>query len=334
VIIDLEKFVRTEEPYWRELEEQLERMEADPHTSLTLEEVRRFHYLFERAAGDLAKFSTYASEPELRAYLENLVARAYSEIHETRKVGRVHPWRWFTRTFPATFRAHVGAFWLSLLLTGLGVAFGAGLFAADPAVKASLLPPQFGHLQESPSERVAREEARDSENQMASYSTFSSMLIANNTRVSINALALGFTYGIGTLILLFYNGVILGVVSLDYLLDGQLIFLLGWLLPHGAVEIPCILIAGQAGLVLAGTLIGRGSGLPLRRRFRKVAPDLVTLIIGVAVLLVWAGIVEAFFSQFHAPRLPYSLKILFGSLELAGLIAFLSWSGRKSEAGT
>ena len=44
---------------------------------------------------------------------------------------------------------------------------------------------------------------------------------------------------------------ILGAVAVDYVADGQTRFLLGWLLPHGAIEIPAILIAGQAGLVLA-----------------------------------------------------------------------------------
>jgi uncharacterized membrane protein SpoIIM required for sporulation len=41
------------------------------------------------------------------------------------------------------------------------------------------------------------------------------------------------TYGVGTIISLFYNGIILGAVSWDYVTDGQTLFLLGWLLPHG-----------------------------------------------------------------------------------------------------
>jgi hypothetical protein len=48
-------------------------------------------------------------------------------------------------------------------------------------------------------------------------------------------------------------------------------------------------------------------------------------------MLVWAGIVEAFFSQYHAPVLPYGVKIAFGATELVLLILFLSRCGRKSE---
>ena len=51
--------------------------------------------------------------------------------------------------------------------------------------------------------------------------------------------------------MLFYNGVILGAVAVDYVRAGETKFLLGWLMPHGVIEIPAILIAGQAGFMLA-----------------------------------------------------------------------------------
>src|SRR5207302_4081927 len=114
------------------------------------------------------------------------------------------------------------------------------------------------------------------------------------------------------------------------MLSGQTIFLLGWLLPHGVVEIPAILIAGQGGLLLASALIGSGTRATLRERMKLISSDLFTLIGGVACLLVWAGIIEAFLSQYHAPVLPYSVKIAFGCVELILLSAFLSRSGRTS----
>ena len=116
---------------------------------------------------------------------------------------------------------------------------------------------------------------------------------------------------------------------LDYILAGQTQFMVGWLLPHGSIEIPAILVAGQAGLVLGSTLIGRGDRRPLKLRLRQAAPSLMTLILGVAVMLVWAGIVESFFSQYHEPVLPYWLKIAFGALQLALLAAYLGLAGRS-----
>jgi uncharacterized membrane protein SpoIIM required for sporulation len=140
------------------------------------------------------------------------------------------------------------------------------------------------------------------------------------------------TWGIGTIIMLFYNGVILGAVSLDYILDGQTKFLLGWLMPHGVIEIPAILIAGQAGLILARALIGWGNRVSLKSRLRQISGDLVTLIFGIALMLVWAGFVEAFLSQYHEPVIPYLLKIGFGLVELILLILFLTRSGKGSTA--
>ncbi|MCK5229712.1 MAG: stage II sporulation protein M, partial [Desulfobulbaceae bacterium] len=139
--------------------------------------------------------------------------------------------------------------------------------------------------------------------------------------------ALGMTWGVGTTILLFSNGVMLGAVALDYILAGQAGFLAGWLLPHGVVEIPAILLAGQAGMALAGALIGWGGSVPLKSRLREISGDLVTLISGVAIMLVWAGFIEAFFSQYHEPVIPYEVKIGLGIVELTLLILFLWKSG-------
>ena len=94
-----------------------------------------------------------------------------------------------------------------------------------------------------------------------------------------------------------------------------------------SIEIPAILIAGQAGLMLAMALIGRGQRMPLKARLRAVSRDLVTLIFGVGLLLVWAGFVEAFLSQYHEPVIPYSVKIAFGLVELILLLLFLAKSG-------
>jgi hypothetical protein len=57
---------------------------------------------------------------------------------------------------------------------------------------------------------------------------------------------------------------------------------------------------------------------------------LATLIFGVAILLVWAGFVESFLSQYHEPVIPYWVKISFGLVELMVLGLFLARSGAKA----
>lgn len=328
MIIDLPKFIVEEKPYWMELEKVLEKLAGDPGCRLGLKDIERFHYLYQRASADLSRMITFSAEPNMRTYLESLVGRAYGEIHETRdKAQKLNPLRWFFSTFPQTFRRRICSFWLCLTAMLVGALFGGFVVATNPDLKEVLLP--FSHLMGDPSDRVAWEESAEKDRIAGSKATFSSQLMTNNIRVAIRTLALGITWGIGTIIMLFYNGVILGAVALDYIWAGESKFLVGWLLPHGATEIPAILIAGQAGLVLGGALIGWGKPIALKSRLKEVANDLVTLILGVAILLIWAGIVEAFFSQYHEPVIPYELKTGFGLLELTLLIYFFAKAGQK-----
>lgn len=336
MIVDIEGFVAAQSATWSELEKRLERLEQDPAARLRLEQVRELHHLYQRTASDLARLGSLAADPELKAYLEGLVARAYGEIHGGRRQSfRFRPLHWFLHHFPRVFRRHSRAFLLAVTITLLGAVCGGVLTAYEPEAKEVILP--FAHLQGDPSERVAKEEqvATDQPGEgengkgQQQYVTFASYLMTHNTQVAIFSLALGITFGLGTLVLLFYNGAVLGAVVFDYLRAGEAVFVTGWLLPHGSLEIPAFVIAGQAGLVLAGALLGNSDGLPLGRRLRQSAADLTTLIGGVAVLLVWAGVIESFVSQHHQPVLPYSVKIGYGLIQLLLLVVLLTRGGRK-----
>ncbi len=329
MIIDLERFIEAERPHWLELEAALKRLESGPGKRPDLSDLLKVHALYQRTSADLARVATFSAEPEIRRYLESLVSRAYGEIHETRlRPHRFRPWRFLVITFPRAFRNHTRAFALAVLITCAGGVFGGAAVVLDAEAKGALMP--FSELHESPLERVQREERTLADRLRGSKTTFSAYLMTHNTQVAIFCLALGMTWGIGTVLLLFYNGVTLGAVVLDYVQAGQAKFLLGWLLPHGVVEIPSFLIAGQAGLILASALIGWGDRTPLKSRLRGILPDVGALVGGVAALLVWAGFVEAFLSQYHEPVLPYSLKIGFGAIEAALLWLFLSRSGSRT----
>ena len=326
MIIDLRRFVTAERAYWDELQAVLEKLESEPERHLPLPEVQRLHYLYERCSADLSRLDTFATEPSLRTLLESLVGRAYSEIHETRAPLRLR-WRSLVLAFPRAFRRHLGAFRLSLAVTLLGCAFGWFAIHMDPQSKAVLMP--FPGLTNSPAERVAKEESATRDRLRGKKTSFSAELMTHNIQVTIMTLAAGITWGAGTLILLFYNGVILGAVAADYIAAGQATFLAGWLLPHGSIEIPAILLGGQCGFILAGALIGFGDDTARADRLRTVAADLFTIVAGAAGLLVWAGMVEAFISQYHQPVIPYALKIAFGACELSALSIFLGWAGRE-----
>jgi uncharacterized membrane protein SpoIIM required for sporulation len=325
MILDLPRFFAAEREYWSELETVLCRVEAEPKWRMSVPEVQRLRYLYQRSAADLVRLDEF-SEPEVRAALQALVARAYSAIHETRSTRGSFRWKmWLTEPAHA-FRRHSVAFLLSLAVTLLGCAFGWTAIRADNHNKAVLMP--FPGLMEPPGERVAAEEHAKTDRLKGQKATFSATLMTHNIRVSIFTLGCGMSWGVGTVLLLFYNGVILGAVAADYIGAGQTTFLLGWLLPHGSFEIPAILIAGQSGFLLAGALIGWGRPVSLADRLRSVRHDVIALAAGLAVMLIWAGMVEAFISQSHQPVLAYSAKIAFGLVELSALAAYLLLAGR------
>jgi len=93
-------------------------------------------------------------------------------------------------------------------------------------------------------------------------------------------------------------------------------------------EIPSILIAGQAGFYLARLLLHRKEDRNVRQSMR----EWLVLVAGLAMMLVWAGIMEAFFSQHHAPVLPYEFKVAVAAAELVLLTIYLLLTGRR-EAG-
>lgn len=329
MILDLNQFVSKERPYWDELTAVLKKQEEQPDWKMSLPEARRFHYLYQRASSDLVKLKTFAGEVEVAQFLENLVARSYSRLHEKR--GSTIPFRpvhWFLRVFPSTFRRHWIAFMISLFSFLIGGLFGAGVMKFAPQHKTSFIG-SFSHLSGKPSDRVAKEEKKRFDG-FERRNTFSAQLMANNIRVTILAMVVGVFFGIFTVFLLFYNGIILGVVVFDYIADGQGVFLTGWLLPHGSVEIPAIILGGQAGLIIAHAMFGWGTNLRLAQRFRRIRSDLLTIVGGAALMLVWAGLVESFLSQYHGPTV-YPIKIAFGVLQLIALICFLLFAGRTRQ---
>jgi uncharacterized membrane protein SpoIIM required for sporulation len=119
--------------------------------------------------------------------------------------------------------------------------------------------------------------------------------------------------------------VLLGAVAVHYSQQGFGLFMSAWLLPHGVFEIPSILIAGQGGFYLARLLLRRSEDRDVRRQMR----EWLVLIAGLAMMLIWAGIMEAFFSQHHAPVLPYGFKVAVAMAELVLLTMYLLLIGRK-----
>jgi uncharacterized membrane protein SpoIIM required for sporulation len=328
VILDLDRFRMQAQPRWNRLESLLAALESRPDHRMSPTEAETLQELYAETAADLNRVTHGALAPELTQYLERLVARAYAELYyapPTRsEIWQPRRWLRIFTAFPEAFRRQSRYFALAVVATLLGCVLGGLAVRYDPAAVDVLLPADYLR---NPGQRVHQEEAGDNRSVVTpqTEAAFSAELIRHNIQVALLTAALGVTFGIGTTLLLFENGVLLGAVAVRYTQQGFGLFVTAWLLPHGAFEIPSILIAGQAGFYLARLLLRRRDDRDMRRSMN----EWLLLVAGLAMMLTWAGFMEAFFSQRHAPVLPYQFKIAVGAAELALLTTYLLVVGRR-----
>jgi uncharacterized membrane protein SpoIIM required for sporulation len=199
----------------------------------------------------------------------------------------------------------------------------------DPDAAPYLVPEQ--HLKLDPKERAADEADRKAS--VGQQAEFSSFLFTHNIQVAFLAFALGITAGIGTAIMLFGNGVLLGALAWVYASKGMAGWFWAWILPHAIPEVSAICIAGAAGFVIARGLVAP-KGLSRRQAVRKEAVTAVKLLLGTLALFVLAGFIEGTISQIHPPRLSVAFKITFALVVGAGVYAYLlsGFLRRRSEA--
>jgi uncharacterized membrane protein SpoIIM required for sporulation len=271
--------------------------------------------LYREATADLSRLQAFrdkGTDPdELELYLNELVGRAYGQIYRNPSPTWTSLWFFLRSTFPKTFRETSPWFVLSfgLFIFGFGYGFIGGLL--DETLIPLVAPP---HLIEKVEEGQVWFDSI-----LAVKPLASSMIMTNNITVSFTAFALGITFGVGTVCVLFLNGLLLG--SLAALCHSHDLGIPFWsfVLPHGVIELTAIFIAGAAGLLLATALLAPGD-LPRRQALVQRAGQSVRLVLGCVPLLIAAGVIEGFFSP--AP-LPPALKFFAAGCLLLLLLSYL-----------
>jgi hypothetical protein len=288
MIVDLDKFISRERPHWDRLESQLNRLEAGPEGRMPFEEVKRVSLSLPadglRPGPDRDLRHGHLSSESI---LENIVGRAYSEIYTIHSMeGSPFPslalgmWPHSRRPSAATWRRIPAQCGHSIGRRRLRRAGGSARQRGQAGANA-ILPPgrrSFG------TRRARRSKPMGTNAWTVTWPSSPRYLMTHNTKVAILAMALGMSWGIGTVLLVFYNGAISRGRGAGLCPGRRAVFVVGWLLPHGAFEIPAILIGSQAGLV-AGQRPGRPgtARYPCAPGFKTIRGDLVTLIGGVRV---------------------------------------------------
>ncbi len=326
-IVDFNQLIRDRQPRWERLGLLLDKIDRHGLSGLTPSQADELFSLYRLVSSDLNLVQTRTGNAALLESLEQLVARAYANLAVPRRARFFGSWWQMIRHyFPATIRTEKRLLgWAALAMCG-GFLFG-GLVVYIDRSYADILVGPFLHLLENPSQRVAELEAQQRmggsvAGEAGHHLAFSTALAHNNIRVSILAFALGLTFGILTIVMLFFNATILGCAAALYWEDGQIVFLTAWLGPHGVIELPCIAFAGTAGLMLARAQFRRDNGSTLSQ-IRAMRPQLVDIIVGTATLLLVAALIEGGFSQIHEPALPYPFKIAVAVALFTALVGYL-----------
>ncbi|NOX57532.1 MAG: stage II sporulation protein M [Planctomycetes bacterium] len=325
--MDFEDFVRSRRTRWDRIDTLLKKVEARSTSALSTAEAEELFSLYRFLSSDLNLVQTRSGNPAILEYLEQLVGRAYSVFAVSR---RTSIWRLWLRTmrhgFPAELRKQRSMLLVSALAMVAGVFLGYFGTKADRDVAELFV--QAEHLEESPAQRVLRleEEERDRSNllltQSGNYALFSTFLFTHNIRVSILCFVLGFTFGIATVGILFFNGAMLGCITALYQMEGVMVFFVAWVGPHGVIELPCVVFAGTAGLVIARAQWRRDRG-SLRDQLRHLKPGLIRIVVGASTWLVVAGFIEGGFSQINEPTLSYDTKIAVAGVLLVSFLYYL-----------
>ncbi|HEX7065251.1 MAG TPA: stage II sporulation protein M [Bacillales bacterium] len=312
--MDIRAFIKQHREDWRELEQRIASLEKRKK-DLTGVDIDRFDQLYQKAAHHLSYSQTYFPGEEVAVYLNGLVAKSHNLFYKD-QVSSLQQIRYF---FSTKFIGLLLEQWRFIVIAM--ILFLAGGFAAfvsvlnDPLHIYSVLP-------ENVAQSVDHDHLGDGAAAVNS-SLMSASIMTNNIQVAFLAFAGGVTFGIITVYLLIYNGIMIGALAALFWHYGKTYEFWAFIVPHGMIELTAIFIAGGAGLLMGYKLFVPG---PYSRLFQLKwqARRSVQLLLGTVPLFIVAGIIEGFITP---AELPLAAKYGVAILTVGGLVLYIA-SGR------
>jgi uncharacterized membrane protein SpoIIM required for sporulation len=308
-------FAARKRPRWAEFQRLADRAARHGLDSFASHELPDFAARYREVAADLARARTYGVDEATLEHLERLAAAGHNALYRDERGTWRRVWEVLVRECPAAIRQARGYITVACLAFMLPAAAGYLLMREQPALAADLLPEVMIERADAGAERMA-EGRRYVDLALEDRPLMASALITNNVRVAIACFAGGIFLGIGSLVLLGFNGLMIGATAGHFANRGLLGYLLEFILGHGLLELFAIWVAGAAGFLLGRTVVApgnlsRGDALVLSGR------TAVRMVGGAAVLLVVAGLIEGFVSAGAG-------DLAFRAVASVGSLAFLA----------
>jgi uncharacterized membrane protein SpoIIM required for sporulation len=307
-------------PYWSRLEQLLEQSQRGGLKSLARTDLRELSLLYRQTAADLAAIREDKSSLHFARYLNQLLARAHNTIYAGGKSSPLGILSFFGTSYPRIFRRNLRFTLAAVVLFIVGSVVGALLTVQDPDFQMQVLGPQMVETIEH--------------HQMWTHSIVSikplasSHIMTNNLSVSFMTFAMGITAGVGTIYMLIFNGLLMGVIGVACAFSGMSLSLWSFVAPHGVLELPAIFIAGGAGLRIAHGLLFPGT-LPRKQSLSIAGSEATRLLVGCIPMLIVAGVIEGFVSP---TGLAIPMKFLVAAALFVLLLGYLFMRGQEPAA--
>jgi len=313
--VDVDAFVAAHQAEWDRLDRLVARRRR-----LTGEEVDELVAVYQRTTTHLSALRSAGHDPALVARLSTRLARARSAVTGAHTPAWSSAGRFAVVSFPAmAYRARW--WWLGTAAGSLLVALVMGWWIArSPAVQASLLP-------RAQTAQLVNHDFRDYYSQYAATS-FAAKVWTNNARVAAESLIFGILLGVPTLYVLFENSASLAADGGLMISHGRGVEFFALILPHGMLELSAVFLAAAAGLRLGWQIIDPGPR-PRAQALAVAGRETITIVLGLVVVLLVSGIIEAFVTP---SPLPAWARILIGACAEVAFLTYVIVLGRRAEA--
>jgi uncharacterized membrane protein SpoIIM required for sporulation len=313
---DSRRFRAARQEEWRRLEDILNTAEKKSVRSLADEDLLALPILYRGALSSLSVARETSLDLELITYLEGLCARAYFFVYGVRTSAGSRIADFLARDWPLAIQSLWRETLVSFAITLIGALAGYLLVTNDPAWYASFVSPDLASGRDfSASTEFLRNQLYDTPSG-GGLSVFATFLFTHNSQIAIMCFALGFAFGVPTLMLLIQNGAMLGAILALYFSHGLGEEMGGWLIIHGSTEMFAIILAGAAGFRIGWGVVfpGEETRLDAATRAGRISGLAMA---GVVAMLACAGLLEGVGRQIIISDLVrYAIGIMMLSLWL------------------
>ncbi len=281
---------------WQRLDAIVTALEKGRPKRISDDDLLDMPVLYRKAASSLAVARETTLDAGTLAYLESLVRRAWSQVYGP----QTSFWAWLKRFFGGGWSQAVRSVWLdmciALFVMVAGAVVGWLLVARDQDWYFSLVSSDMAGGRVPGADPEILRESLNTHETSEGLSIFAASLFSNNAGVTILAFALGFAFGIPTMILLVYNMALLGAMLWVFFNAGLGWEFAAWLSVHGTTELLAILLGGAAGMH-----VGRAMAFPGQRAILTAISDAgirgARVLVGCTIMLIIAGLLEGYARQ-------------------------------------